>query len=250
MTESSRILHPDSPPQRGEIRFNNVAFYGRVFEEYEWMFHLNAERMRGKRVLDCHGRASSFTAEAVRRGIRAVSVDPMYDHTLMALKGVGKADMEEVLLKTSSRPELYNFDFLKDFSHIRKLRETALERFFLDFPAGLAQRRYIPGELPHLPFDDNRFDYVFNNHHLFVYAEHFSYPVIHQSCREMARVCDFAHGGEVRIYPILNHNARPYQHLQKLRIDLFQKDGISAEIVEIPFQYIRGSNQLMILRQG
>lgn len=250
MSDSDRILHPDSPPQKGEIRFNNVAFYGRVFAEYEWMFHVKGEKLKGKRVLDCHGRASSFTSEAVRRGIRAISADPMYDHTLAVLQGVGKADIEEVLLKTSARPELYNFDFLKDFSHVRCLREEALARFCHDFPAGLAQGRYVPGELPHLPFADNAFDFVLNNHHLFVYSDHFSYETIRNSCEEMARICDFPNGGEVRIYPILGHNARPYRHLQKLRIDLFGEEGISAEIVEIPFQHIKGSNQMMILRQS
>lgn len=245
---SSELIHPDTPPRPEKIHYQNVAFYGRTLEEYEWMFHLKKDRLCGLRVLDCHGRASSFVAEGVREGIEACALDPLYDQTPRSLEGVGRADMIEVLRKTRQRPELYNFDFLKDIDTVQALRETALERFLKDYPSGLAQGRYWSGQLPELPFGEDTFDLVLNNHYLFLYGDHFDYETVLASCREMSRVCAFESGGEVRIYPLLGHNTRPYQHLQRLRIDLFHNEGISAEIVEIPFQFLKGSNQMMILR--
>ena len=173
----------------------------------------------------------------------------MYTQPRDSLRQIGQADMEEVLRKCEARPELYNFDYMKNFGHVRDLRQDALSGFLNDYGAGRAQGRYVPGQLPALPFNDASFDIVLNNHYLFLYAEHFDYTTILESCREMARVCDLTHGGEVRIYPILGHNTRPYRHMQKLRIDLFREDGISAEVVEIPFQYLKGSNQMMILHR-
>jgi len=246
----SRLIHPDTPPgESAAPAFDCIAFYGRTYAEYEWFFNFQAEQIKGKRVLDCHARASSFTTEAVRMGIHAKALDPMYDRSGEALAQLGKADMEEVLKKTSARPELYNFDFMKNFEVVRKLRKEALDKFLRDYPSGCAQGRYIAGQLPILPFNDASFDLVLNNHHLFLYANHFSYPKILDSCAEMARVCDLNRGGQVRIYPILGHDARVYSHLQRLRIDLFREEGISAEVVEIPFQYLKGSNQMMILHR-
>ena len=248
MTDSERLVHPDSPP-KGEIRFESVAFYGRTLEEYERFFNFQAGGWEGKRVLDCHARSSSFVAEGIRRGIKTQAVDPMYDRAEESLEQLGRADMEVVLAKTMSRPELYNFDHMKNFDHVRTLRERALDTFVRDFSAGRAQGRYVAGQLANLPFNDATFDVVLNNHYLFLYADHFDYDFILDSCREMARVCDLNRGGDVRLYPLLGHNARPYRHLQKLRIDLFNQDGISAEVVEIPFQYLKGGNQMLILHR-
>ncbi len=248
--DSDHLVHPDSPPKgKGEIRFDRIAFYGRTFAEYEWFFNFQADQITGRRVLDCHARASSFTAEAIRKGIQAKALDPMYDQGVEALAHLAEADMKIVLEKTMAHPELYNFDHMKDFGFVRELREAAIQHFSHDFSAGLAQGRYFSGQLPNLPFNDASFDLVLNHHYLFLYAAHFDYAFILESCREMARVCDLNHGGEVRLYPLLGHNARPYKHLQRLRIDLFNDDGISAEVVEIPFQYLKGSNQMLILHR-
>lgn len=248
-TAQSELLHPDTPASGGELQFGRIAFYGRMLEEYEWFFNFQIGQLAGKRVLDSHARASSFTAEAVRRGVRAIAQDPLFDRQVAALNSLGQADVIEVLKRTMTRPELYNFDFIKDFDDVRRRREIALDRFARDYPSGCAQGRYVAGQLPYLPFNDASFDLVLNQHYLFLYAEHFSFDAIFQACLEMARVCDFNRGGEVRIYPILGHNGRVYPYLQRLRIDLFLAEGISAEVVEIPFQYLKGSNQMLILHR-
>lgn len=244
-----RLVHPDSPAGKGEVRYDRIAFYGRTFGEYERFFNFSAAQWKGWKVLDCHARSSSFAAEAARMGIRAVAMDPMYDLPVAALEPVAQADREAVLRKCEARPELYNFDYVKSFDAVRELRHEAVERFLADFPAGRAQGRYVTGSLPRLPFADGTFDVVLNNHYLFLYAEQFEYGEVLAGCREMARVCKLGATGEVRIYPLLGHNTRPYRHLQRLRIDLFREAGISAEVVEIPFQYLKGSNQMLILQR-
>ena len=72
MADPTRLVHPDTPP-RGDIQYDSIAFYGRTFGEYERFFNFDGDGWRGYRVLDCHGRASSFASEAVRRGIKAVA---------------------------------------------------------------------------------------------------------------------------------------------------------------------------------
>ncbi len=48
-------------------------------------------------------------------------------------------------------------------------------RLFLeDFEEGKKQGRYIAGELPELPFDDNSFDLAHVSHLLFLYSEQLS----------------------------------------------------------------------------
>lgn len=55
-----------------------VAMTSRSYIEYERMFVLNTEALKGKSVLDVAGGASSFTAEARKKGIFAEAADPMY----------------------------------------------------------------------------------------------------------------------------------------------------------------------------
>jgi len=50
----------------------------------------------------------------------------------------------------------------------------------------------------------------------------------------------------VRIYPIQGPNAQPYEHLDNLCSDL-QRMGIHSEILPVPFEFQRGSNQMLRL---
>lgn len=53
-----------------------------------------------------------------------------------------------------------------------EMRLSAMEKFLADFEVVKAVDRYIPGELPSLPFDADAFDLALSSHFLFLYSEH------------------------------------------------------------------------------
>jgi ubiquinone/menaquinone biosynthesis C-methylase UbiE len=57
-----------------------------------------------------------------------------------------------------------------------------MEKSLEDFPEGLKQNRYIPGELPSLPFDEKEFDLALCSHFLFLYTDNLSLE-FHQSLK-------------------------------------------------------------------
>ena len=65
-------------PRRSQIELPAISFFGRSLDEYVRFFSLNIDDLRGRPVLDVAAGPSSFTAEACRRGIDAVAVDPLF----------------------------------------------------------------------------------------------------------------------------------------------------------------------------
>jgi len=76
------------------------------------------------------------------------------------------------------------------WSHIRSIEELgrvrmgAMRDFLADYPQGKRAGRYIPGELPKLPFSDDAFDLALCSHFLFLYSEHYDCAFHVQSLRE------------------------------------------------------------------
>jgi len=66
------------PPPSTRMELPTVSFFGRTFEEYTRFFALDPAALRRLSVLDVAAGPSSFTAEAARREIDAVAVDPLY----------------------------------------------------------------------------------------------------------------------------------------------------------------------------
>ena len=51
---------------------------------------------------------------------------------------------------------------------------------------------------------------------------------------------------EVRIYPLQGPDAQPYPHMDQLLADL-RRNAIASEIRPVPFEFQRGSNQMLRL---
>ena len=117
-----------------------------------------------------------------------------------------------------------------------------MRRFQEDYPGGLLEHRYINAELPRLPFEDRRFDLVLSGHFLFTYSDRFNYAFHREAILELVRVS----AKEVRIYPLQGPDAQPYWYMDPLLFDLKQQ-GILAEIIPVPFEFQRGSNQMLRL---
>ena len=65
----------------------------------------------------------------------------------------------------------------------------------------------------------------------------------HVSClKELMRVCS----GEVRIFPLVGLDAKPYDYLNDI-LSILKFNDISVEITKVPFEFQKGSNQMMKL---
>ncbi len=53
--------------------------------------------------------------------------------------------------------------------------------------------------------------------------------------------------GEVRIFPLVSLDAKPYPYLEDI-LAFLDSDNIKAEIVEVPFEFQLGGKQMMKLK--
>lgn len=225
------------------VQLDRVAFYGRTLSEYLKIFYIDLGVWNGCKILDCPAGASSFVAEANKRGIHAVGCDPLFGKDLKTLIACGKADIEHVIERVSLVPHLYKWEFYPSVDVLKEYRTLALRQFEADYPIGILENRYIKAALPRLPFEDKSFDLVLSGHFLFTYSDKFDYSFHIASVLELCRVSS----KEVKIYPIQGPDAQPYNHIENLLSDLKQK-GITADIVPVSFEFQRGSNQMLWLR--
>ena len=96
---------------------------------------------------------------------------------------------------------------------------------------------------PNLPFDDSSFDLALCSHFLFLYTDHLG-EAFHQSAiREMCRAA-----AEVRIFPLLALGGRPSSLVLPI-VEQFSAQGYDVSVQEVPYEFQRGGNQMMRIRQ-
>ncbi|HJT19786.1 MAG TPA: methyltransferase domain-containing protein [Nitrospira sp.] len=181
-------------------------------------------------------------AEAHGKGIRAVACDPLYGDDISRLIERGEADIQHVIDRVARVPDLFLWNCYSSLDDLRGYRLMALRWFQYDYSRGLQDQRYIKAELPRLPFEDRSFDLVLSGHFLFTYSDRLDYAFHRDAILELFRVS----AKEVRIYPLQGPEAQPYSHMDQLLADLRQH-GLTAEIRPVPFEFQRGSNQMLRL---
>jgi hypothetical protein len=225
------------------LNIDRVVFVGRTLGEYKEFLDLDIDSLRGLRVLDCPSGPSSFVAEANRLGIKAVGCDSFYDLPLEQLMDKGLKDISHVMERLCERMHLFKWDYYSSVEDVKESRTHALRLFAEDFQTGLREKRYVKASLPFLPFPDRRFELVICAHFLFIYDDKLDYEFHLNSILELSRVCS----KEIRIYPLQSMSARIYPFMEKLIRDLKQK-GVEARIVEVEFEFLRGSNFMLQIR--
>ncbi|HWA26952.1 MAG TPA: methyltransferase [Lacunisphaera sp.] len=219
-----------------------VSFFGRTLEEYSRFFALDPAALRGRAVLDVAAGPSSFTAEAHRRGVDAVAVDPLYQQPATALAARIREDYARMFLQIRARPRLFK---LKSFASIEEAeadRRAAASRFLADYEGNGRHGRYVRASLPLLPFLDGAFDLVLCAHLLFVYAARFDFAWHVAACVELAR----ASNGEVRIHPLCGPDGKPYGELDRLRSELDNR-GITSAVVRVNYEFFLGTTTTLVL---
>lgn len=249
-----------------EIELPAISFFGRSLDEYARFFALDVTALRGKAVLDVAAGPSSFTAEACRRHVDAVAVDPMYAAGPAELSARVQADYARMfaqmrakrqMFKTGSRVSVREVNdgsrvvarikpaapaYFPSLDAAESDRRAAAQRFLADFETHRFHGRYVAGALPRLPFFDGAFDLVLCAHLLFTYARQFDFAWHLAACRELARVS----AGEVRIHPLCGLDGRRYAELDRLRRELLAA-GVPSKVVAVPYEFFAGSNSMLVL---
>ena len=226
---------------------DRVAFYGRTLTEYLLFYNFTCKDLeKYENIVDCPSGASSFTAELnnsnQNSNIKVIGCDPLFDRNLEYLKRKGQEDISYIIEKVKSSSHCYNWNYYKTLKNLRKQRTLALTRFSLDYDQGKNEKRYIKGKLPNLPFDDESFDLVLSGHFLFTYANYFDFDFHKSSIMELFRIS----AKEVRIYPIQQRSSQSYSHMKEL-ISVLKDHGIKYEILQVPFEFQKGSNKMLRL---
>ncbi len=224
------------------LDIDRIAFFGRTYAEYMDMFGLNEQLLRQGAILDCPAGASSFAAEAHQLGLDVTACDVMYNHNADELIEKYKKDIQHVFEKFDEASHLYVWKYYKNKDEVITLRNKALKLFAEDFSAGFSDKRYIPAELPHLPFSNKNFSLVLSGNFLFLYGDRLDLD-FHKACiKELIRVCS----GEVRIFPLVGLDAKPYSYLKEI-LSFLDYSDIKAEMVKVPFEFQKGADQMLKL---
>jgi hypothetical protein len=208
--------------------------------EYRAMFGLRGSDL-AKRILDCPGGASSFTAEVVAAGGDVTAVDPIYDQppTPLAMRAV--ADVERGARYVAQDPDGYEWSFFPDSASHRLWRTASAWRFAEDLKRN--PEHYVTAALPILPFPDRYFDLVLSSHFLFSYGTQFDMDFHRLALRELTRVARH----EVRIFPVVPvESDQPYTQLAELRAGLEQL-GMTTELRPVDYRFQRGADQTLVI---
>jgi ubiquinone/menaquinone biosynthesis C-methylase UbiE len=100
--------------------------------------------------------------------------------------------------------------------------------------------RYVPAELPVLPFEDSTFDFVLSAHFLFMYADRLSYEFHIDTLTELLRVAE----EEVRIFPLVDLKGERYEHLDAV-IEYLTAKGYMVEEVSVSYEFQRNANSFL-----
>jgi hypothetical protein len=222
---------------------DNVGDYlisSRSFGEYEAMFMLTDSDLHG-RLLDCPGGASSFTAQASALGAFVTAADPVYAMSVPALQGLVKGESDRGSAHTAAGIDRYRWDFYRDIEGHREMRKRSAALFARDLEEH--PERYVPASLPDLPFEDRQFDLVVSSHFLFTYADRLDHRFHHRALIELHRICR----REVRVFPLLDQAGRSLSAMTRSLLAQLTGHGIDARIIEVPYEFQRGGNEMLVL---
>lgn len=220
------------------FKYEDAVPWGRSFDEYLHMFNLTDEDLYRK-IVGCADGPASFNAEMSKRGHRVISCDPLYQLTAGQIERRIDATYEDVIGQTRQNREKFVWEIISSPDELGRVRLEAMRNFLGDYEQGRKDGRYIPAELPDLPFEPLSFDIALSAHFLFFYSDSLSLTFHQQAVDELCRV---AH--EVRIFPMLTYNAEPSALADPI-VDHLKNSGREVSMVQVPYEFQRGANMMM-----
>jgi len=221
---------------------DRVVPFGRSKTEYELMFDLT-ESDRLKSIIGIGDGPASFNAEMTAVGYQVTSIDPIYQFTGAEIKSRFDACIDGIIEQVRNSPNNWVWSYHKSPDDLRANREKAISLFLKDYDRGKIEGRYLNAELPKLDFQDKQFQLALCSHFLFLYSEHLSSEFHLESIRELCRIAE-----EVRIFPLLNLAQARSPYIDQV-CSILANEGISSEILQVPYELQKGGNQAIIFRQ-
>lgn len=220
---------------------DKVVPWGRSYDEYVSMFDLTEAEL-GLRILGCGDGPAAFNAVLSQRGGNIVSVDPVYAFDAEQIRVRIVETYETVMAQTRQNHSNFIWEVIPSVEQLGSLRMSAMETFLADLELGELEGRYIPGELPSLPFASGQFDIALSSHFLFLYSAHLSAEFHLQAVQEMLRV-----SSEVRVFPLLALDGSLSSHLPFVSEHL-SNQGLDVQIKNVPYEFQRGGNQMLVIK--
>jgi len=149
-----------------------------------------------------------------------------------------------VIRQARQNEEKFVWDRITSLDELGRLRLEAMSDFLGDYKRGKQEGRYIPAELPDLPFAPSSFDIALCSHFLFFYSDSLSLAFHQQAVDELCRVAQ-----EVRIFPILTYNAEPSPLVAPIA-EYARKAGRIVSVEKVPYEFQRGGNLMMKVLNG
>jgi SAM-dependent methyltransferase len=222
---------------------DQVVPWGRSFEEYTSIFSLDGADMAG-RILGCGDGPASFNAEATRRGHKVVSCDPIYAFSKADIEARIVTTYEQVIDQTRQNQHEFVWEAITSVEELGQVRMAAMQAFLDDYPAGLAEGRYLKLELPSLPFPDGDFDLALCSHLLFLYSRQLDEAFHHSSLLELCRVAK-----EVRVFPLLTLGGAISPHL-KGSVEMLCAAGHQVSIQRVNYEFQRGACEMLRIQRA
>ncbi|MFQ3544156.1 SAM-dependent methyltransferase [Halobacillus rhizosphaerae] len=221
-----------------KLDLDKVIFIGRTYEEYMDMFMLSEGDLKGKKILDCPSGACSFAASGQLKGWNTMAADIAYDHPAEDLVTKGREDLQHALTHMKNAESNYIWDYFQDLNQLQEYRERALHSCIEDMNKN--SERYLPVQLPALPFKDNDFDMVLSAHFLFTYADRLNLQFHLDTLNELLRVAK----EELRVFPLVDLEGNRYEHLDHV-IQYLKDNGCYVEEVKVPYEFQKGANSML-----
>ena len=173
-----------------------------------------------------------------------VSVDPLYHFTEDEISRRVQEACPTIIEQLLANQAAYVWTTIKSPLYLRHSRMAAMADFLADYDQGKADDRYVPHELPSLPFENNAFDLALCSHLLFTYSEQLSASFHIEAVLEMCRLAK-----EVRIFPLLEMSGEPSRHVPAV-CKALDGQGIRWSFEAVEYEFQRGGNKMLRVKEG
>ena len=207
------------------------------------MFRLTEDDLH-KTILGCGDGPASFNAELTELGGRCVSVDPIYQFTAEQIRTRIHTTFPDAILQTDKNKHEFTWESISSIKALAQIRLDAMKRFLSDYETARTNERYFPQSVTGLSFSDKTFDLALSSHFLFLYSDHLDLSFHIEAITEMCRVAS-----EIRIFPLLQMGTRPSPHVQPVQ-NHFQSEGYKVDQVRVSYEFQRGGNQMLVIKEG
>lgn len=221
---------------------DKVVPWGRSFDEYIAMFDLSNIDLQ-QRILGCGDGPAAFNTELTRRGGRIVSIDPIYAFDRGQISSRIRETYDTVLSQLRQNRDDYVWTSITSVEELGSIRMAAMDAFLADYEAGKGAGRYIEGELPILPFENDSFELALSSHFLFLYSAHLTADFHVLALLELLRI---AH--EVRVFPLLALDGEPSPYIGEV-LDTLHENGFDTEIRAVSYEFQRGGNEMLVIKR-